>query len=232
MRFSCLGFHYSNTISTMKDRSREEDAWISLKEAAALTQKPERTLRHQLSQGRIVGKKVGQSWAIDLTSLRQTGQIKIVEPLSPPTPPAISTRAQTGYREQTPAASQTDKRKTSPLQFGSYRAVFDFRKTLVALSDLSEFIKELDACLYDLASGYLEFSKTLKLNYYRSARCHLSRLWVNLQIYSENKGVVPEAVPLSDQILNELIPILSGALRKIEMSTPKNTDRKSGFMSP
>lgn len=59
--------------------------WIGIREASALTQKPERTLRYQAAQGKIEGKKEGQNWLIELNSLKSSGLIKVA--IVPPPPP-------------------------------------------------------------------------------------------------------------------------------------------------
>jgi hypothetical protein len=70
--------------------------WISIKEASALTQKPERTLRYQLAQGRLSGKKNGQSWMIDFNSLAANNSIAVLpvrEDITPPPPRLVATNS-------------------------------------------------------------------------------------------------------------------------------------------
>jgi hypothetical protein len=66
--------------------------WISIKEASALTQKPERTLRYQLAQGRLSGKKNGQSWMIDFNSLAANNSIAVLPVREDITPPPTTRR--------------------------------------------------------------------------------------------------------------------------------------------
>jgi len=54
--------------------------WVSIKDASALTQKPERTLREHLARGVLTGKKLGRNWVIDLATLKNSGLAKIYPP--------------------------------------------------------------------------------------------------------------------------------------------------------
>ncbi|MDZ4676564.1 MAG: hypothetical protein SGI74_03560 [Oligoflexia bacterium] len=53
---------------------------VSIKDASALTQKPERTLLEHLARGVLTGKKLGRNWVIDLATLKNSGLAKILPP--------------------------------------------------------------------------------------------------------------------------------------------------------
>lgn len=79
--------------------------------------------------------------------------------------------------------------------------------------------------LKSLAAGYFEFSRERKAESYHHARELLAHLWVELELLkTEEKANSVEA--LSKRLCEEVIPALSGALRKIEGKFPKNQSQE------
>lgn len=207
--------------------------WISIKDASALTQKPERTLRHQVAQGKLVGKKQGQSWMIDLNSLAANNAIAILPARGDIVPPPPDP-AQQFQKTEKPQPFQA---KNSPLRFGLFRELFTLRHSLASNPAALASLPLLDEALRNLAAGYLEFSRPIKIELYRKSRESLAHLWVQLMILlpehvvekamasetdgSENAKEIPPGenawvMRAVSKILNELLPGLSGTLRKLD----------------
>ncbi len=187
--------------------------WIGIREASALTQRPERTLRYQAAQGKIQGKKEGSAWLIELNSLKKAGLIKLHLGAPPPDQPHKNI-PETAKPE--PVKGESSK---SPHDLASYRALIAWRMdaTHICPSCLplsTEILKSMSA-------GYFEYARERKAEFYCHARELLAYLWVDLEFLKtpENSAAVHA---LSTRLCSEVIPALSGALRKVEGKPPQN----------
>ncbi len=111
--------------------------------------------------------------------------------------------------------------KASPSSFAAYRAVLELRGEILRIlpTEHEKLMPHLSSVLRNLAAGYFEYSKPDKIVFYRKAREELSYIWTEVDLLrlsspSEQSGAMSV---LSERILKDVMPILSGTLRKIEL---------------
>lgn len=191
--------------------------FISIADASALTQKPERTLRHYLSHGQLTGKKDGTRWLLETESLKASGFIKGFITSEPP----VQKENTCLHTEQKPF------KKRDPWSFGVFKEFFNLRNRFAEIE--SQKVKTLsEKILENLVAGFFEFDTALKINFYRAGRENLSHLWLELEYLNAESENKVAAVNLREPVLNVLSGI-SGTIRKIENSShDKRKDSYSG----
>jgi len=111
------------------------------------------------------------------------------------------------------------KKGISPGEFGPYQKLMALRLKIDALPrPLS--LKPLmlaDAAIYSIVAGYFEFAPRLKADHYRQARIFVSRLWQSLELARiTHPALQTEFEDLNGRILDQVLPGISGAVRKVE----------------
>lgn len=226
-----------------------DSRWITLRTASDLTQKPERTLRYQLSQGKILGKKDGSAWQVNLGSLFRTNQISkaIDHLLKAPNPPKSNDLREGGpsagesnnasvdgapsQSEKENAKSSYSRRgapKPSPLKFAAFQTLFQLRSELLQEATLTAQLQliHLDA-LRALSIGFFEYTGSHKAQHYRECRASLAKLWLENELLIETQSKSSEKraylAKISERLIQEVIPIVSGTLKKIEKGHERKT---------
>jgi hypothetical protein len=151
--------------------------------------------------------------------------------LPPPPPDFIQVNNPVSHENLNSDDKKTGRKlKASPLAFGAFRCAMDLRKKILdthvdekTRNELNTLLRE---ALHLLAAGYFEYSRPLKVDLYRRSREILSRLWVELEFIQMNqanlKGLEKiDVSSLSHFLLQEMLPILSGTLKKIERANER-----------
>lgn len=205
------------------------EQWTGIKEAVALTQKPERTLRWNAARGKILGKKDGQNWLIELNSLRKAGFLKLdlsQELRGSPGEAKGGRQAPSpvsgASASSVPSTGEEPKSKT-PHDLACYRNLVEWRA--VAAKECPSCLPLSSEILKKLAAGYFEFSRERKAESYHQARDGLAHLWVELDLRrTEESDPAGAVAKLADRLRADVIPALSGALRKIERAAAKTCE--------
>jgi hypothetical protein len=204
--------------------------WIKIVDAARLTKKPARTIRHQALLGKLKANKKGRDWYVHLSSLKENGwvdqsyQLKTGESeLLPVTEAATELQAsdpKSSSSEQEPPTKKEKRAFSSDVRsLGVYKELLEFccaEKFRKINSDGMRL--QTKRCLACLAIGYFEFNYADKLNSYKEARQHLLRFLVSLHL-KERSNTDNEEIRLiqeAQKTVSEILPGISGLIRKTE----------------
>ena len=190
------------------------EKWIKIKDAAALTQMPERTLRHRLAKGQIVGKKSGISWIVEVASLKNSGFLKFEPPQLESAPVAVVTASTQN------SAVFTEKTRHTPRELSPYSGLSAWRKKAAENPLCSVLVPTSIEIQKRLAAGYFEFCHHRKIEIYREARQLISYLWVELDLLMEREASIEQL----QRELGEILGSLSGVLKKIESYRSKSVN--------
>lgn len=229
--------------------------WISMKKACALTQMPERTLRHKLNIEKIVGKKEGWTWQVDYNDLKAQGLVKItlkketVEPTPTPTqvkettpPPAFTQVEEKEVRSPSEKSQKQRRPRPSPMAFSLANEFVSFRVHLVEFFQTHSLIEKpspakalntLDKSLEYFTAGYFEFSSPLKAELYRKTRFYLSQVWLYLELSRDlPEDAKAKCEEFKQQLLSNLLPAISGMIRRSEKGGSPRRKRNDDTMTP
>lgn len=183
-----------------------------------------------MAKAKIAGKKSGQSWLVDLESLKSSGLLKNLVPPPPPESRSVSgvvsTESAAIERGQNVNAEVKDRQRKqySLSEFRLYQELLNLRSGVAQLisvvPEAARMSERVDGALDSLVGGFFEYSRPIKAQFYRNTRTSLARLWLGLDLLRRDRGDASECpdaiVALQTDIQEALIPHLSGTLKNIE----------------
>lgn len=196
--------------------------WVKISEAAALSNRPAHTPRHNALIGKFRAKKEGKDWYVDLNSLRENGWLP-----KDGSAPLIASRTSEGNSEspnQTPENSASNRK----MQFkeksdvslrdvrslGVYSELLGFCRSQVfnkiQFDNIGEFMVK---ALVHLSIGYFEFDHKSKIAAYRSARQSLLHSLAHLHLKETEE---PSDIKTAMVTIGKIVPGIGGLIRRTE----------------
>jgi hypothetical protein len=229
---------------SIKKRRLSDMEWIKIKDAAKLTNKPERTLRHQAILGRLKSKKDGKDWLINFNSLKEKGFIptptkteapglqknSLLDPLGIPKK-SIVNEAKLPIKE----TKQKIRKSIFELKsLGVYGELLETHAKINQLENLNEEIKlkivnRVEQALFLIAMGFYEYKFSLKYENYNKALYELAKLVVLFHLGSSGSNGSQDLSLILDKILS-VISGVKGLLRKTEMRWNEKRARPQDFV--
>jgi hypothetical protein len=178
---------------------------LSLTDASALLDKTPRQVRYLIGQGQLGAQKVNGRWVIDSESL----------PLSEHQILARRRKAEQ-LRDTVEAAlgphTRSARLKYSVRQLAAFSAGTPIYHSLVAaLGEPHQAAISIQQCLISISQGCHRYHEADKLEAYRQSREQASRAVALLLLIAE-----PDMPALAEEIETELIPAISGLIRRCE----------------
>lgn len=218
--------------------------WIKIKDAAKLTNKPERTLRHQAILGRLKSKKDGKDWLINYNSLKEKGFISassktvVSSPQNSHLPDLLDISKKSNLIGVS-LASKESKQKIRKSIFelkslGVYGELLEIHNKIIKLENLNEGIKlkivsRVEQALFLIAMGFYEYKFSLKYENYNKALYELAKLVVLFHLDSMGTIESQNLSPILDKIIS-VISGVKGLLRKTEMRWNEKRARPQDFV--
>ena len=184
-------------------------SWITLTEAAKLTNKPVRTLRHQAANGKIVVKKDGRNWLVKKSCLTSEGEDNGTATSEISNPPNSIP-----FRQGNVPQKQNGNRKFKTLDdLGVYNELKGIVLSLdsSARKDQAPIYFLLKKGLKLIAMGFYEYNKIKKGECFAKARSVVAQALVEAQLEAND---FCKALGLALQ--NSILPGLSGLIRKMD----------------
>ncbi len=169
--------------------------WVTLREAAKILGKSERTLRHHAALGKIDVKKEGREWRCRIAR-------------KAPVVPQPS--------RETTSDNKGERKKIRTLgQLGAYSHLKRYLKKYSAAAVSKPILQDtLIEAMENIALGFYSFYLPEKVSYFKEARRNIVLFFVQID-YAENG----EMDDFRNELENELIPGVSGLIRKLEKRT-------------
>lgn len=175
---------------------------LSLSQAAERLGKTRRQIRYLIQEGRLDARKDGGRWVVDSEALPESDARQ-----------AARARQEAGLRDAVDRA--LEPRTAGRYSVRDVKAVVAgvplYRQCLALLGEGADAATELRACLDHLAIGYHRWGPTDKREAYRAARDAAARAGMALLLTEQ-----PAAAQLLDAIEQELMPAITGLVRRTE----------------
>lgn len=196
--------------------------WVKISEAATLSKRPARTIRHNALIGKFRAKKEGKDWYVDLNSLRENGWLP-----KDGSPPVLASHLSenthaNGNLDAEKAASNRNKRykETSGSSFRDVRSLGVYSELLgfcrsqafnkIQFENIGEFMVK---ALVDLGIGYFEFDQKSKIAAYKSARQKLLHSLAHLHLKETEE---PSDIKTAMETIGKILPGIGGLIRRTE----------------
>lgn len=192
--------------------------WVKISEAAALSNRPARTIRHNALIGKFRAKKEGKDWYVDLNSLRENGWL--------PTESALSSKSSESSSGNTHVAGKSSANRKSYKENSAHP--FRDVRSLGVYSELLELCRSetfkkvpfenigdfMVRSLVNLGIGYFEFDQKNKLLAYRSARQNILHALVHLHLIETTHEV--SDIKAVMETIGKIVPGIGGLIRRTE----------------
>lgn len=195
--------------------------WITPQELAKITGTPERTIRHYASQNQLLTKRDGKKWVIEPMSAIKKGLKIPPEELEKLREPELLTDKAEDSLKQVEPKEPLEKKYKKLRELGVYK---DLRDLLNKEASLPESIREnLKNSLTNMALGFFEYSKPLKVEFFRKARHFLVCAAVEADM-SSSEEIPSWRVFIEDSLIAGTI----GLIRQHEGVKRKSKDGAQG----
>ncbi len=181
---------------------------LSLSQAAERLGKTRRQIRYMIQQGRLDARKEGGRWVVDSERLPLSDEQQ-------------QSRARQADRLRDAVEEALEPRRTGRYSLRDLKAITVglplYRRCRQLLGEDAAATRELRVGLEQLAIGYHRYGWSEKRDAYRTAKDAASRAAMAILLSEEQA-----AAELVDEIEQELMPAISGILRRAE----KRGDRR------
>jgi hypothetical protein len=204
--------------------------WVKISEAAALSKRPARTIRHNALIGKFRAKKEGKDWYVDLNSLRENGWLPKDGSTLPAPSASENSNENTSRTVESPASNKKNalnkKSARDVRSLGVYAELLGFCRSQefnkIQFENIGEFMVK---ALVNLSIGYFEFDFKSKIAAYRSARQNLLHSLAHLHIKeTEEHSDIKTAM----EVIGKILPGIGGLVRRTEKRMYERRPRSEG----